>query len=231
MHQALGIERGVLTQATPYGTDNRAMLDALQRGAPHLRGIVALLPEDLTEREVARLDGLGVRGVRLHHAGGSGPNLDHLEAVAERTAGAGWRIEIAASDIDAYIGVRPRIEKLKCPVTFDQMGKPSPSLGLGDPKFRELLAMFRAGLMWVKLSHVYRVTETGPPYGDVAPIAQALVEANPSRCIWGMDWPHPSNPWPIPNDGMLLDLLADWIPDEKIRNRVLVDNPAELNRF
>jgi hypothetical protein len=33
---------------------------------------------------------------------------------------------------------------------------------------------------------------------------------------------------PMPNDGDLADLLFDWIPDEALRNRVLVDNPAAL---
>ena len=37
------------------------------------------------------------------------------------------------------------------------------------------------------------------------------------------DWPHVMRQWtiPMPNDGDLADLLADWIPDETLRNRVL----------
>ena len=30
---------------------------------------------------------------------------------------------------------------------------------------------------------------------------------------------------------LLLDLLADWAPDEKTRRRILVENPAELFGF
>jgi 2-pyrone-4,6-dicarboxylate lactonase len=33
------------------------------------------------------------------------------------------------------------------------------------------------------------------------------------------------------NVGDLLDLLADWVPDDEARNRVLVDNPARLYGF
>jgi predicted TIM-barrel fold metal-dependent hydrolase len=33
------------------------------------------------------------------------------------------------------------------------------------------------------------------------------------------------------NDGILLDLLAEWVPDEATRNRILVDNPAALYGF
>lgn len=32
----------------------------------------------------------------------------------------------------------------------------------------------------------------------------------------------------MPNDGDLVDLLAKWVPDEALRNRILVENPAAL---
>ncbi len=85
--------------------------------------------------------------------------------------------------------------------------------------------------MWIKLSHAYHVTDAGPPYADALPFAQALVQANKDRCLWGTDWPHPQKKYETPNDGLLLDLLADWVPDEKVRNQILVDNPAKLNRW
>jgi predicted TIM-barrel fold metal-dependent hydrolase len=35
----------------------------------------------------------------------------------------------------------------------------------------------------------------------------------------------------MPNDGDLLDALADWAPDPVLRHRILVDNPARLYGF
>ena len=35
----------------------------------------------------------------------------------------------------------------------------------------------------------------------------------------------------MPNDGDLLDQLAEWVPDDTIRRRILVDNPARLFGF
>jgi predicted TIM-barrel fold metal-dependent hydrolase len=32
----------------------------------------------------------------------------------------------------------------------------------------------------------------------------------------------------MPNDGVLLDLLAEWVPDEATRFRILADNPLPL---
>jgi predicted TIM-barrel fold metal-dependent hydrolase len=35
----------------------------------------------------------------------------------------------------------------------------------------------------------------------------------------------------MPNDGDLIDLMLDWVPDEAIRKRIFTDNPAELFNF
>jgi D-galactarolactone isomerase len=35
----------------------------------------------------------------------------------------------------------------------------------------------------------------------------------------------------MPDDANLLDLLLEWAPDENVRRRILVDNPAELYGF
>jgi predicted TIM-barrel fold metal-dependent hydrolase len=35
----------------------------------------------------------------------------------------------------------------------------------------------------------------------------------------------------MPNDGDLMNLLAQAAPDEAVRNRILVDNPARLYGF
>ena len=52
----------------------------------------------------------------------------------------------------------------------------------------------------------------------------------PDRVVWGTDWPHP-NHTAIPNDGELVDLIAEIAPDEKTRHLMLVDNPAKLFGF
>jgi predicted TIM-barrel fold metal-dependent hydrolase len=54
--------------------------------------------------------------------------------------------------------------------------------------------------------------------------------AAPARCVWGTDWPHPNATF-MPNDGDLVDLLANGVPDEALRHRVLVENPAQLYSF
>ena len=87
------------------------------------------------------------------------------------------------------------------------------------------------GRCWVKLTGPYRISAGNLPYPGVTPCARALIEAAPGQVIWGTDWPHVMVTKPMPNDGDLCDLLADWIPDEGIRARILVDNPARLYGF
>ena len=118
------------------------------------------------------------------------------------------------------------------PFIVDHMGHPSAADGAQDKDFQTLVSLVRDG-GWVKLSGAFRVTAEGPPYRDTIPLARALHEAAPDRCVWGSDWPHVATwpPKPMPNVGELLDLFADWVPDEAARKRVFVDNPKRLYGF
>jgi predicted TIM-barrel fold metal-dependent hydrolase len=60
----------------------------------------------------------------------------------------------------------------------------------------------------------------------------AGVVRGPERIVWGSDWPHPTEKADAkPDDEIVIDLLADWAPDEATRNRILVGNPAALYAF
>jgi predicted TIM-barrel fold metal-dependent hydrolase len=48
--------------------------------------------------------------------------------------------------------------------------------------------------------------------------------------VWASDWPHPTEK-DKPNDAVLFDLLAEWVPDAATRTAILVDNPATLYGF
>src|SRR5580700_7069017 len=61
----LGFARNVVVQATCHGADNSAMVDALAASAGRARG-VATVRRDVTDAELKRLHGAGVRGVRFN---------------------------------------------------------------------------------------------------------------------------------------------------------------------
>ena len=92
--------------------------------------------------------------------------------------------------------------------------------------------MLDTGRVWVKISGPMRCSEQDPPYADLLPYAHALVRHAPERLLWGTDWPHIAMfDQVMPNDGDLLDLLLDQVPDEATRHRILVDNPRALYGF
>lgn len=62
-------------------------------------------------------------------------------------------------------------------------------------------------------------------------MTKLLAERAPERLLWGSDWPHPDYFKKMPDDGKLLDLMLDWVTDEKTRNQIFVENPAELFGF
>src|SRR5678815_1898260 len=65
MRDTLGVERAVLVQPGVYGTDNSAMLDAMMTDPARLRG-VAVVADDISADELARMHKAGVRGVRVN---------------------------------------------------------------------------------------------------------------------------------------------------------------------
>jgi predicted TIM-barrel fold metal-dependent hydrolase len=83
----------------------------------------------------------------------------------------------------------------------------------------------------VKLTAPYRITPSEMPWPEADPFAQLLVEAAPGRLIWGSDWPHVMVKSKMPNDGDLFDVFTKWVPDENMRRRILIDNPAQLYDF
>jgi predicted TIM-barrel fold metal-dependent hydrolase len=62
-------------------------------------------------------------------------------------------------------------------------------------------------------------------------VAKGFLAHAPERCVWGSDWPHPTEAGAKPDDAQLLDLLAEWAGSAPLRHRVLVDNPALLYGF
>src|SRR5271170_958887 len=65
LHRALGVTRGVLTQPSVYGIDNRRMLDAVARRPDRLRAVAAV-DGAATDAALAALDAAGVRGIRVN---------------------------------------------------------------------------------------------------------------------------------------------------------------------
>ncbi len=224
----LGLSNAVFVQASCHGVDNSAMLDALVRGNGRYAG-VAMIDESFSDRQIQELHDAGVRGTRFNfvaHLGGA-PELPVFWRIVERVAKWNWHIVLHfdAKDLSSYADL---LGNMPVPYVIDHMARVNASNGVGQEPFQALLALLEDDRCWVKVSGAERLTLNGPPpYDDVVPYAQAIIEAAPERVLWGTDWPHP-NVRHMPDDGDLVDLLAKFAPDESVRNRILVDNPRRL---
>jgi predicted TIM-barrel fold metal-dependent hydrolase len=229
MLAALGLQRAVIIQPSFYGTDNRCTYDAIVQSGGRWHA-VAVLPVDTPRQEVQRLHDAGFRGVRLNLIYKGGVSLDTLESLSKLVAPFNWHLELLVDGRD-LVELAPRLRRLPVPVEIDHLGRLPAQLGVQHPGFQSLLALLREGNCWAKLSGAYLTSAQAFPYQDVTPIAQALVEAAPERLVWGSDWPHQSCKTEVPADAGLIDLLATWVPDVKVRNRILAENPAKLYDF
>ena len=232
----LGVERAVLIQPSVYGTDNRALLDVLSRVPSGMRGI-AVVDANIDTATVKALDDAGIRGIRLNVVDHNGPRNvipeERVRKLANIIAPFGWHIEFLINTDEAP-GFAAAIDGLAVDVVVGHLGYPKSGAAawLQSPALEDFLRLFERGRCWVKLTGPYRISSAPDlPYPDVAPLAQRLAAVNPDRLLWGSDWPHVMMKKPMPNDGDLSDLIADWLPDAALRRQVLVDNPAELYGF
>lgn len=231
VQRRLGLTRAILVQPTGYGYDNRCMLDALALSDGAARGI-AVVRSDAPMAQLQEMHDAGVRGVRFMMIPGSGGLLgwDDLELLARRIAEFGWVINLQLDGRD-LAQFEARLRALPCLLTIDHIGKFLEPVGTDHPGFQSLLRLLDAGRTWVKVSAPYETSRIGPPnYDDVSMLARALVAANPERCLWASNWPHP-NRKPVPDDRDMLELLSLWASDQSARRMVLSDNAAKLYGF
>ncbi len=234
MHAALGIERGVIVQATTYGTDNSALLDALAIAGPNYRGCtIGASLNELDDRTIARLDAAGVRGARFNFLGSVNllPDEAAFARAVARAAELGWYIKIQPRQA-GILDSAALYENLALPVVIDHMGRPDSREGVDGPTVAKVCEFLRRGNVWVLLSNGHKISAEGPPWADATAIARAYIRTAPDRVLWASDWPHPLSKTPPPNDGDLLDLLYRTCEgDEALLRAILRDNPAALFGF
>ena len=230
MTRQLGIAHAVIVQPSFYGTDNRCMLDALDRIGPGARG-VAMVDEDIADAELRAMHARGVRALRLdlflRQAWPLADITAYITRSVERTRSLGWHVQFYTPG-RVVRDLLPFLDTLDADFVIDHMGYMLESDGLTPADFERLLKVIGRGRGWLKLSGPYRIAKDGN-FARLLPLARSIVEAAAERVIWGSDWPH------IPHGGRdtgeLLNLLADWAPDAAARRRILVDNPQRLFGF
>lgn len=227
LQKRIGTTRNVIVQPSTYGVDNRCMLDALRQfGLTTTRGI-AVVNTEVSDSVLRELQVAGVCGIRFNLVQAGATAADMIEPLAKRVASLGWHVEINAPAAQIQAAM-PIWKSLPVPVVFDHLGHVSAP---GEPAFGAIAELLHSGKCWMKLSGAYIDTKMGAPtYADSGEVAKAYIKEAPERLVWGTDWPHPTTN-DKPDDALLFDLLAQWCPEEAVRTRILVENPAELYRF
>lgn len=225
LHDHLGISRAVIVQASCHGSDNRAMLDALAWRPEHYRG-VAILDENTPGTDIPVMHRAGVRGARFNfvkHLGGS-PDMTVFSNILRRIKPLGWHVVLHV-DAPDIIPLSDMMRGLTLPFVIDHMGRVPAKDGVDQKPLAALLDLAKLDRCWIKVSGSERIDM--PPYDKAIPIARKIVEASPSRVLWGTDFPHPNSTHEA-DEADLVDLLPKIAPDPAQQKALLVDNPAKL---
>ncbi len=186
----MGDSYGVVVQTSFLGTDNSALLAALQGLPGRLRG-VAVVDPSVSDEALADMHAAGVRGIRLNLFGdpdwariGAAP----WRALFARVAALGWHVELHTgngqggamlAELDAALGDCP------APVVLDHFGRPGED-GRRDAVFDVAAQMRARRQVWVKLSAPYRLS----PGADWRALARAWSRTvGHDRLLLGSDWP------------------------------------------
>jgi predicted TIM-barrel fold metal-dependent hydrolase len=243
LHKTLGIDRAVIVQPSVYGADNSCTVDAVRRlGA---RG-VAVIDMNTSQSEMDEMAAAGIRGIRLNlnttPNGAVDPDSSRrtLDLAAKKIHGRGWHIQFYTR-LHVIAALKDHIEQLPFTVVFDHFGGAKAADGADQHGFEALVDLVKSGQAYVKISAPYRISDMSPAFSDVAPLAEALIAANPDRVVWGSDWPHPGStsgravseivPPVLINDSIVLNQLPKWTTNRAIREKILVDNAARLYDF
>jgi predicted TIM-barrel fold metal-dependent hydrolase len=249
LHRALHTQRVVIVNPSVYGATNDCTLDAVKRQSPNARG-VAVIDDKTTDAALDAMARGGIAGIRvnLETTGVIDPAVCRqrvqaaIERIGGRMKGRNWHIELYTR-LSVVEALKDIITASPVQIEIDHFGGAEARLGVAQPGFDTLLGLVRSGKAYVKISAPYRSSTQAPDYPDVAPLAKALIAANPQRILWGTDWPHPDSrvlpgrkstdiaPLYQIDDGRVLTQLALWAPDAALRKVILVDNPARLYGF
>jgi predicted TIM-barrel fold metal-dependent hydrolase len=229
LHAHLGISRAVIVHASCHGSDMAVTLDAIASSGDQYRG-VAVVEDAVTDAELRRLHEGGIRGIRFNfvkHLGGV-PDLAVFYRLVARIKPMGWHI-VLHFDAGDLLEQRELLARIDVPFIIDHMGRVKAADSLGQAPFRALTDLYRDNpLAWIKISGAERVSIGKRPFRDAVPFAQALIAIDAGRLLWGTDWPHPNISKDMPNDGELVDLLAEMCPDIRLRHQILVENPTRM---
>lgn len=179
-------------QPSPYGCDNRRLLDALRTFGESAGGVVALPPDAPDLGLLREWHAPGVRGVRVNLASGGALRRKALARVfsfaADVAREVAWHVELHVDGADLSL-LPSLVDHAQVPVVLDHFGKVRAATRHEQADLEVLERLVNSGRAWIKLSASYRLADQGRGR-LMSRVSRALVRANPERLAWGSDWPH-----------------------------------------
>jgi predicted TIM-barrel fold metal-dependent hydrolase len=138
----------------------------------------------------------------------------------------GWHLEFLAN-AESLRPAAGRLAALSVPYVIDRMGDFDVSAGTSSPDCNSSSG-------WSETapgSSSPVLTGWPSPLCRHGPVRAVARRRRAGSVLYGSDWPHPGFWGLMPNDGDLLDLLADWVPDDLPRRSILTTNAQRLYGF
>jgi predicted TIM-barrel fold metal-dependent hydrolase len=209
--EGYGLAGGAVVSGSFQAFDQTYLLAALEQLGPAYVGVTQL-PATVSDDEILKLDGAGVRAVRFNLKRGGSADIEDLEPMARRVHDlVQWHVElyVDSRDLSALHDILVRLPA----VSIDH-------LGLAKEGFNELVRLVERGV---------KVKATG--FGRVDfDVRQALLDicaANPDALMFGTDLPSTRAPRPYTDEDLLLVLDTLGVTQAK---KVLHDNAVAFYR-
>ncbi|MFZ2102200.1 MAG: amidohydrolase family protein [Oricola sp.] len=217
-----GVSHAVLAAASPWADYNDYLVDSVKAHPDRLRGTVILEPN--VERYV--LDFMkrdGIVGVRMHMIGlANMPDISTFEyrRMFRRIADQGWHVHLHCEGRDLP-DLLPHFVDAGMKLVVDHLGRPDPAEGIDSAGFKALLKTLENGRTWVKASGHHRL---GPP--STLYLRELVRHTGGEKLVWGSDCPFVGEEETLYQS--TLDWLAEAVPDDAVRKRILGQNASDL---
>ena len=207
----MNLAGGAIVSGSFQALDQSYLVDALEKLGPRFVGVTQL-PASVSDGEVLRLNGLGVRAVRFNLKRGGSEKVENLEELAMRIYGlARWHVELYVDSRDLP-DLHDTLARLPA-VSIDH-------LGLARDGFPFLLSLVGRGVH-VKATGYSRVDF------EVMGALKEIYAVNPDALMFGTDFPSTRAPRPYTDEDLIL--TVDALGEEAAR-KVLYENAVAFYR-
>lgn len=153
-----------------YDTDNRCLLDFLERGNGRFKG-VAVVDNATGRSDLEKLRNRGVAGTTMQASLLGVASFRDTAALLRDLADLDTFADVQV-EADQLVEMAPLLEPSRVRVLIDHCGRPVPAAGLNQPGFRRLLDLASTGRYFVKISGMVKCSATRYPWEDSWPFVR-----------------------------------------------------------